>query len=239
MGLFRRRSETADVRRIVLQMRRRQGWLRRLPPPEIEKIVETIETDLVEHPTRDALLEHLARLHFDARARREAQGSQAEKHPDTPRRLVETVIFERRYGEKLVDALGLPDEDVDQREQANVYVEGVLRRLGVLYTALDRSRWLVEADGCSIYLQHYAAERVLDVYAPIMAIEDADDHEALFEELLASNGGSIAGAFYGICTFNESGRHLCACGRIATAHMTGPEVLYVLNSVSALVERFD
>jgi len=49
----------------------------------------------------------------------------------------------------------------------------------------------------------------------------------------------IAGGFYGICSFSESGSHLCACGRLATAHLVGPEVVYVLNSVVALAERLN
>jgi hypothetical protein len=72
-----------------------------------------------------------------------------------------------------------------------------------------------------------------------MPLDADDDHAELFRDLLGSNGGSIAWGFYGICSFSESGSHLCACGRLATAHLVGPEVIYVLNSVVALAERLN
>ena len=208
---------------------------------ELERIVATVESDLERFPTKDSLLEHLARLHFDARARQEAVGlEEARRHPDSARRIVETAIFERRYNVKLTEALDLGGPVGDEEsDQANLYVEGVLRRLGIVYQTLDRGRWLIESDGCAVYLQHYAGERVLDVYAPIMPLDSDDDHLELFRDLLGSNGGSIAGGFYGICSFSESGSHLCACGRLATAHLVGPEVIYVLNSVVALAERLN
>ena len=82
--------------------------MRRLPPRELERIVATVESDLEAFPTKDSLLEHLARLHFDARARQEAIGlEEARRHPDSARRIVETAIFERRYGVKLTEALEL------------------------------------------------------------------------------------------------------------------------------------
>jgi hypothetical protein len=236
-----RKGEASDVRRALKQARRRQAWMRRLPPRELERIVATVESDLERFPTKDSLLEHLARLHFDARARQEAIGlEEARRHPDSARRIVETAIFERRYGVKLTEALELGGPAGDEEsDQANLYVEGVLRRLGIVYQTLDRGRWLIESDGCAVYLQHYAGERVLDVYAPIMPLDPDDDHTELFRDLLGSNGGSIAGGFYGICSFSESGSHLCACGRLATAHLVGPEVVYVLNSVVALAERLN
>jgi acyl-CoA reductase-like NAD-dependent aldehyde dehydrogenase len=64
-----RKGEASDVRRALKQARRRQAWMRRLPPRELERIVATVESDLEAFPTKDSLLEHLARLHFDARAR--------------------------------------------------------------------------------------------------------------------------------------------------------------------------
>ena len=82
--------------------------MRRLPHRELERIVATVESDLERFPTKDSLLEHLARLHFDARARQEAVGlEEARRHPDSARRIVETAIFERRYGVKLTEALDL------------------------------------------------------------------------------------------------------------------------------------
>ena len=147
--------------------------MRRLPPRELDRIVATVESDLERFPTKDSLLEHLARLHFDARARQEAIGlEEARRHPDSARRIVETAIFERRYGVKLTEALELGGPVADEEsDQANLYVEGVLRRLGIVYQTLDRGRWLIESDGCAVYLQHYAGERVLDVYAPIMPLD--------------------------------------------------------------------
>jgi hypothetical protein len=239
LGLWGK-GEGSDVRRALKQARRRQAWIRRLPPRELERIVATVESDLEAFPTKDSLLEHLARLHFDARARQEAIGlEEARRHPDSARRIVETAIFERRYGVKLTEELDLGGTGDEEADQANLYLEGVLRRLGIVYQTLDRGRWLIESDGCAVYLQHYAGERVLDLYAPIMPLDPDEDHSDLFRDLLGSNGGSIAGGFYGICSFSESGSHLCACGRLATAHLVGPEVVYVLNSVVALAERLN
>jgi hypothetical protein len=97
-----RKGEGSDVRRALKQARRRQSWMRRLPHRELERIVATVESDLERFPTKDSLLEHLARLHFDARARQEAIGlEEARRHPDSARRIVETAIFERRYNVKL------------------------------------------------------------------------------------------------------------------------------------------
>jgi len=233
-----RKGEGSDVRRALKQVRRRQAWMRRLPPRELERIVAAVESDLERFPTKDSLLEHLARLHFDARARQEAVGlEEARRHPDSARRIVETAIFERRYGVKLTEELDLGGTVGDEEsDQANLYVEGVLRRLGIVYQTLDRGRWLVESDGCAVYLQHYAGERVLDVYAPIMPLDPEEDHSELFRDLLGSNGGSIAGAFYGIWSFPDSGDHLCVCGRVSTEHLAGPDLAYVLNSVFALAE---
>jgi len=119
--------------------------MRRLPPRELERIVATVESDLEAFPTKDSLLEHLARLHFDARARQEAIGlEEARRHPDSARRIVETAIFERRYGVKLTEALDLGGPGDEESDQANLYVEGVLRRLGIVYQTLDRGRWLIE-----------------------------------------------------------------------------------------------
>ncbi len=107
LGLWRK-GEGSDVRRALKQVRRRQAWMRRLPPRELERIVATVESDLERFPTKDSLLEHLARLHFDARARQEAIGlEEARRHPDSARRIVETAIFERRYGVKLTEELDL------------------------------------------------------------------------------------------------------------------------------------
>ena len=94
---------------------------------------------------------------------------------------------------------------------------------------------MIESSFVAVHLHHYPQPRVLDVYAPIRPVPD-EDREQLFETLLTENGGSIAGAFYGIWSFTDSGDHLCVCGRVSTEHLAGPDLAYVLNSVFALAE---
>ena len=89
-----------------------------------------------------------------------------------------------------------------------------------------------------MHLHHYPAARILDLYAPLVPVPSDGSREELFEELLAANGGSIAGAFYGICSFGDGGDHICSCARLATEHVTGPDLVYAVNSVVTLAERF-
>jgi hypothetical protein len=68
MGFLRRTRrrgalDVRDVLRDVGKEHRDLRWLRRLDAGALERLVERIERDLGEHHTRDALLEHAARLH--------------------------------------------------------------------------------------------------------------------------------------------------------------------------------
>jgi hypothetical protein len=236
VGLFRRREEGLDVRRLVAHLGRREPgleWVRGLPPRDLDRLVAAIESDLAVNPTRDSLLEHLARLHFDT----EARGGSIDADRDRARCAVEAFIFERRYGEAMLDAIGGDESIEDEQERANLYVEGAFRRLGVVYTYVDSGHWLFESASVVVHLHHYPGPRILDVYAPLCPAPQ-EDREELYAELLAENGGSVAGAFYGICSFGESGEHLCACARVATEHLTGPDLVYALNSVVSLADRF-
>ena len=156
---------------------------------------------------------------------------------DSARCAVEALIFERRYGEKMTTRSAATSSVEDEWEQANLYVEGALRRVGIVYATAAPGHWLYESPGTVVHLHHYPGPRILDVYAPLSPLPDGD-REELFGELLAENGGSIAGAFYGICSFGDSGEHLCSCARLATEHLTGPDLVYALNSVVALADRF-
>jgi hypothetical protein len=236
---FRRRSDS-DLRRLVRSVGRREqrlGWVRDLPSADLDQLVETIEGDLVQNPDRDSLLEHLARLHFDTTARARSAGGDAALAGDTDsaRCAIESIVFERRYGEPMLEALGSPDPLDDGTEAAHLYVEGAFRRLGLQYTYLAAGHWVIESSFVAVHLHHYPQSRVLDVYAPLRPVPE-EDREELFQGLLAENGGSIAGAFYGIWSFPDSGDHLCVCGRVSTEHLAGPDLAYVLNSVFALAE---
>ncbi|MEO9176729.1 MAG: hypothetical protein ABI317_14540 [Gaiellales bacterium] len=215
---------------------RHLAWVRSLPSSDLDRLVDTIELDLVRNPDRDSLLEHLARLHFDTTARARSSGREAlVGDTDTARVAVESILFERRYGEPMIEALGSPDPLDDGSEAAHLYVEGAFRRLGLSYTYLSTGHWVIESSLVAVHLHHYPQSRVLDIYAPIRPVPD-DDREELFQALLSENGGSIAGAFYGIWSFTDSGDHLCVCGRVSTEHLAGPDLAYVLNSVFALAE---
>jgi hypothetical protein len=235
---FRRRAEP-DLHRLVRSVSRRErhlAWVRDLPSADLDRLVAAIERDLMHNPDRDSLLEHLARLHFDTTARARSAGRRAlVGDTDTARCAIESVLFERRYGEPMLDALGSPDPLDDGSEAAHLYVEGAFRRLGLSYTYLAPGHWVIESSFVAVHLHHYPQPRVLDVYAPIRPVPD-EDREQLFETLLTENGGSIAGAFYGIWSFTDSGDHLCVCGRVSTEHLAGPDLAYVLNSVFALAE---
>ena len=55
---------------------------------------------------------------------------------DSARCAIESIVFERRYGEPMLEALGSPDPLDDGTEAAHLYVEGAFRRLGLQYTYL-------------------------------------------------------------------------------------------------------
>jgi hypothetical protein len=240
---LRTRTQPGDVRRILARLGRRErrlSWLRRLPPRDLDALVHRIEGDLAANPTRDSLLEHLARLHFtnSARVRTAGNSRVLEGDADDARCAVLAVVFHRRYGERMLDALGPPETLDDEWERANLYVEGALRRLDVAYVSHGPGHWLLDAPSLAVHLHHYPAARILDLYAPLVPVPSDGSREELFEELLAANGGSIAGAFYGICSFGDGGDHICSCARLATEHVTGPDLVYAVNSVVTLAERF-
>jgi hypothetical protein len=242
MPLFRRQPDPFDVRRIVSQLGRREprlGWVRRLPADDLERLVAAIESDLAVNPTRDSLLEHIARLHFDTSAKARSAGDEEVLIGDTDsaRCAVEAFIFERRYGEKMHDAIGGDESVDDEWERANLYVEGAFRKLGIDYSYVGSGHWLYESSTTVVHLHHYPGPRILDLYAPLCPVP-SEGREELLMELMAENGGSVAGAFYGICSFGSSGDHICACGRLATEHLTGPDLVYTLNSILALTEKF-
>ena len=141
----------------------------------LDRLVERIERDLGEHATRDALLEHAARLHYDAAARAEARARRAEPpRPDfeDARERAVASIFERRYGVPLADALetGLPIPV--EPEAGHQRVERMLLRAGLALAVVDEGHWLYEASTTVVYLRHYARERALDLYAPVHPYRD-------------------------------------------------------------------
>ena len=111
-------------------------------------------------------------------------------------------------------------------------VEAVLRRIGLAYTVLDEGHWVFELDVASVHIRHYPSAGSLDVYAPVRTWEDGEE---LTDALLRQNGGSVGGAFWGVCTFESAGDHLCACARVATAELQPTAVSFALASVAALV----
>jgi hypothetical protein len=245
MGFLRRRraSRPDDVRDVLRDVGRRHTdlrWLRRLDQHAIDGLVARIERDLGEHASRDALLEHAARLHYDAAARAEARARRAEPpRPDLEDARVRALstIFERRYGMPLVDALevGLPIPV--EPDAGHVRVERVLLRAGLALAVVDDGHWLYETSTTVVYLRHYVRERALDLYAPVHPYRaDGEDADAtVIEAFLRANGGSIGAAFWGICTFETAGDHVCACARLSTAELTIPAVRYAVESVLHLV----
>ncbi|MGA0122382.1 MAG: hypothetical protein ACO3KD_05165 [Gaiellales bacterium] len=211
-------------------------WLRRLDHAELERLAENVRGDLVACPTRDDLLEAAARLHYQTRPRIEGRLARGEDVVDeeAARGRALAVIFERRYGVSLELALdeGLPVDPAV--EEAHLRVERVLRQLGLAYTVLDEGHWVFELESASVHIRHYVASGSLDVYAPVRAWEEDGDEAA--EALLRQNGGSVAGAFWGVCTFETAGDHLCACARLATAELGPAAVSFALASVAQLVE---
>jgi hypothetical protein len=143
------------------------------------------------------------------------------------------VIFERRYGVSLERALdiGLPIDPA--AEEANLRIERVLRQIGLAYSVLDEGHWVFELDLASVHVRHYIAAGSLDVYTPLREWDEGDE---VAMALLRQNGGSVGGAFWGICTFESAGDHLCACSRVATAEINAAGVSFALASVASLID---
>lgn len=243
MRWFSRGRDGLDARTALREVGRRDRdlrWLRRIDGRELDSLVESIERDLGDHRSRDDLLEHAARLHYDASARREARGRRGTAHePDDllARSRAVGLIFERRYGVPLREAIerGLPADP--EADEAHGRIERALRRLGVAYTVLSEGHWVYESpNGLAIHLRHYPVPSSLDVYTPVRPFDDDADQDVL-EALLRRNGGSVGAAFWGICTFESAGDHVCACARVSTREIGPQALLFALDGVSALAEE--
>lgn len=209
-------------------------WLRRLDESERERIADSVRTELRELASRDDLLETAARLHYQTRPRLEKRRATGEDVVDeeAARGRVLALVFEHRYGMSLERAL---DEGltVDQAvEEAHLRVERVLRQLGLAYAVLDEGHWVFELDAASVHVRHYLAAGSLDVYAPVRVWEEDDESSVA---LLRQNGGSVGAAFWGVCTFESAGDHLCACARLATTDLAPGQLSFALASVAQLV----
>jgi hypothetical protein len=234
--MFRRKKDD-DVEAALRKVSKREPfrWLRQLDDAELRRLAENVRGDLVACSSRDDLLEAAARLHYQTRPRIEKRLRRGEEVVDeeAARGQALALIFERRYGVSLEHALdeGLPIDPA--AEEAHLRVERVLRQLGLAYTVLDEGHWVFELDAASVHVRHYVAAGSLDVYAPVRIWEDGDD---VAEALLRQNGGSVAGAFWGVCTFETAGDHLCACARVATADLHPTAVSFALASVAQLAD---
>ncbi len=234
MWLWRKKDE--DVASVLRTVGKQDPfrWLRQLDATELERLAENVRTELVSCDSRDELLETAARLHYQTRPRIEGRLKRGEDVVDeeAARGKALALIFERRYGVPLERALdeGLPVDPA--AEEANLQVERVLRQLGLAYTVLDEGHWVFELESVSVHIRHYVSAGSLDVYAPVRLWEDDDE---IAHALLRQNGGSVAGAFWGICSFESAGDHLCACARLATRDLQSTAVSFALASVAALV----
>ena len=203
----------------------------------LERLADGVRLDLGAASSREDLLETVARLHYQTRPRLEARARRGEQVVDeeAARGRALAVIFEKRYGVSLERALdeGLPVDVAT--EEANLRVERVLRQLGFAYSLIDQGHWVFDLDRVSIHVRHYIAAGSLDVYAPVR-LWDEDVETELAEALLRQNGGSVGGAFWGVCTFENAGDHLCACSRIATADLQKGAISFALASVAAMIE---
>lgn len=212
-------------------------WVRRLDQDALERLADGVRLELGAAASRDDLLETAARLHYQTRPRLEARARRGEEVVDeeAARGRALALIFEKRYGVSLEHALdeGLPVDVAT--EEANLRVERVLRQLGFPYSLIDQGHWVFDLEKASIHVRHYIAAGSLDVYAPVR-VWDEDVELALPEALLRQNGGSVGGAFWGVCSFESAGDHLCACARIATADLQKGAVSFALASVAAMVE---
>lgn len=235
--MWRWRKQSDDVESVLLRVGKREPfrWLRQLDGAALERLAEGVRTELLVCSTRDDLLETAARLHYQTLPRLEGRLRRGEDVVDeeAARGRALALIFERRYGVPLERAL---DEGLtidDESVEANLRVERVLRQLGLPYTVLDEGHWVFDLDAASVHVRHYVAAGSLDVYAPVRAWEDDD---AMAERLLRQSGGSVAGAFWGICTFESAGDHLCACARVSTQDLRPAAISFALASIAALVE---
>ena len=211
-------------------------WLRRLDDAELARLADNVRTELVVCDSRDELLEHAARLHYQTRPRIESRLLSGEdvRDEEAVRGQALALIFERRYGESLERALGDGLAVDSEAEEAHLRIEKALRQLGLAYTVIDQGHWVFELDVASVHVRHYIAAGSLDVYAPVRPWEEDDDASA--DALLRQNGGSVGGAFWGVCTFESAGDHLCACARVATTDLQPASVSFALASVASLVD---
>ena len=234
MAFWRRKDD--DVEAVLRKVGKRDPfrWLRQLDDAELERLAENVRTELVACDSRDELLEHAARLHYQTRPRLEGRLERGEDVVDeeAARGRALAMIFERRYGVSLERALDEGLEVDSAAAEATLRVEAVLRRIGLAYTVLDEGHWVFELDVASVHIRHYPSAGSLDVYAPVRTWEDGEE---LTDALLRQNGGSVGGAFWGVCTFESAGDHLCACARVATAELQPTAVSFALASVAALV----
>ena len=235
MAFWRKKDD--DVAAVLRKVGKRDPfrWVRQLDDAELERLADNVRTELVTCDSRDELLETAARLHYQTQPRLEGRLKRGEDVVDeeAARGRALAVIFERRYGVSLERALVEGIAIDPAAEEANLRVERVLRQLGLAYSVLDEGHWVFELDVTSVHVRHYVAASSLDVYAPVRVWdEDEDDAEAL----LRQNGGSVGGAFWGLCTFESAGDHLCACSRVATADLQSASVAVALASVASLVD---
>ena len=234
--MWPRRKRGDDVESVLHRVGRNGPfrWLRQLDEVELQRLAEGVRTELVVCASRDELLESAARLHYQTRPRIERRLKVGEDVVDeeAARGRALALIFEQRYGVSLEHALdeGLPIDTAS--EEANLKVERVLRQLGLPYTVLDEGHWVFDLDAASVHVRHYTAAGSLDIYAPVRRWED---DEAGVDALLRQNGGSVGGAFWGVCTFESAGDRLCACARVATADLRSAALSFALASVAALV----
>lgn len=235
MAFWRKKDE--DVAAVLRKVGKREPfrWLRQLDDAELERLADNVRSELVVCDSRDELLETAARLHYQTQPRLEGRLKRGEDVVDeeAARGRALAVIFERRYGVSLEHAL---DEGIaidPAAEEANLRVERVLRQLGLAYTVLDEGHWVFELDVTSVHVRHYLSAGSLDVYAPVR-LWDEDDETAV--ALLRQNGGSVGGAFWGVCTFESAGDHLCACARLGTGDLQAAAVSFALASVASLVD---
>ena len=236
---FRRRAEP-DLRRLVRTVSRRErhlGWVRDLPSADLDRLVAAIERDLMRNPDRDSLLEHLARLHFDTTARARSAGRRAlVGDTDTARCAIESVLFERRYGEPMLDALGSPDPLDDGSEAAHLYVEGAFRRLGPV-VHLPRARALGDRElvrrrapaplPAAARARRVRADPARARRGSRAALRDAADRERRVDRRAPSTGSGRS----------PTPATTCACADASRpSTWPGPDLAYVLNSVFALAE---
>ena len=234
MRLWRKKDD--DVASVLRKVGKREPfrWVRQLDAVELERLADNVRVELDTCGSRDDLLESAARLHYQTRPRIEGRLKRGEDVVDeeAARGRALALIFEHRYGVPLERALDEGLEIDDATEESNLQIERVLRQLGLAYSVLDEGHWVFELEAASVHVRHYVAAGSLDVYSPVRLWEEDEDVSPL---LLRQNGGSVAGAFWGICTFESAGDHLCACSRVATADLQAASVSFALASVAALV----